>query len=176
MSEIPMIIGPVLLTGIEVPQSIESLSAYQTAVVHDFPGGYRTIRNVGAFPKPLSWHGILSGPSAFDRGAILERLAVTGQTIVLSYGPIALQGELVEFDMRPRQQFFIPYSLRFVPTLDLTGIISSPQQPPSSDSQMSQAQNNLSSQQGGTASTLPTAAGGVTPPVPNSTPGNAAGT
>ena len=159
-----MIIGPVLLTSIEVPQSIDSLAAYQTVVVHDFPGGYRTIRNIGAFPKPLSWHGILSGPSAFDRGATLERLAVTGQTIVLSYGPITLQGQVVEFEMRPRQQFFIPYTIHFIPTLDLSGIISSPQQPPSADSQISQTQNNLSSQQSGTASTLPSSAGGVTPP------------
>jgi hypothetical protein len=155
MAEMPVIVGNIVLQGFEVPETLDALGSYQKTVVHDFPGGYRTIRNLGAFIPTITWKGILSGPDALDRQTTLEYLAATGQQIMLTYATTQLLGEVVDFKARPKNQWNIPYEIIFEPIADLTGISSAPIQPPSAESQMVPMQSNLSSLSAGTASTLP---------------------
>lgn len=145
-------IDDIVLDGIEVPETIDSLGTKQAVVIKEFPGGARQIRNLGAFPLPFSFHGILSGPAAFDRKVALERKAATGQSIVLSYGPFAWLGQIVRFEAHPRHQFYCPYVLHFEPTQDLTGITQSGQQGPSPETQLAAQQATLNVlKQAGTA-------------------------
>ena len=155
-------IDEIIFEGIETPETVDTFGTKQAHVVHEFPGGLRTIRNLGALPIGMRWHGILSGPTAFDRKVELERKAATGQQVTLSYGPFAWLGEVVRFETHPRHQFYIPYVLDFEPTEDLSGVTQGQQSGPSSEAQLYGQQSALGAQQTGTAAPLPAAAGGVT--------------
>lgn len=159
-----MSIGSVVFADFEVPESLESLGTKQAHKKREFPGGTITIRNLGAFPLPLSWRGYLTGPTAFDRMAELQRLAATGQSVKLAYGRVAWQGEVIEFDARPRHEFLIPYTIHFEPTKDLSGIGTVPAGQPSPESQLSTQQGALVGQQGGGTSALDPSAGGSSTP------------
>lgn len=181
-------IDDVIFEGLEIPETIDTLGTKQAHVIHEFPGGLRTIRNLGALPIAMRWHGMLTGPDAFARKIQLERKAATGQQVTLSYGPFAWLGEVVRFEAHPRHQFYIPYVLEFEPTEDLSGVTQTGQGAPSSEGQLYDQQSSLADNQQAinvgeanspteaiqksgffgtspppTANTLPVAAGGQTP-------------
>jgi hypothetical protein len=161
MAYTPLTIGGVTFQDVEIPETLD-FGGHLVIVKHDFPGGLRTIRTLGAFPKEMTWKGHLTGPTAFQRMQQFQRMAVTGQIVTLTWGPIALQGMLIDFEAHARQQWFIPYTLHFEPTMDLTGVISQQTQAPTAETQTAQAQVSIENLQLGDSATLPTAAGGQT--------------
>jgi hypothetical protein len=166
MAAVILSLGNVLFQGIEIPETLNPLGTKQVHAIHEFPGGLKTIRNLGAFPIAFHWSGILSGATAFARKVQLERMAATGQLVVFTYGQFSLRGEVVRFEAYPRHQFYVPYTIHFEPLEDLSGITQSTSLAngtalPSPELQISTQQNALGAQQGGSATTLPAAAGGT---------------
>lgn len=118
-----VLIGDVVLSGLEVPEELPGLGGIQTTVRHPFPGGDITIQALGAFPhNPIAFSGIMTGPDAFLRAAQLYRLMAVALPTVLVWGPWAWGGMLTKFEGRAKQQFFVPYSVEFETDRDLSGI------------------------------------------------------
>src|SRR6185437_1286434 len=105
---------------LEVPEEIGNIGGDQLIAQHDFPGGQRTQQTFGAFPSEISWHGRLTGPNALDRVDQIDRMRVAAQPVNLFYGPKQWTGRIVTFEARPRHQWLIHYSIRFLPLKDLT--------------------------------------------------------
>lgn len=132
-----LILGNVVLSGFEVPSEIGDLGGRQSLVKHEFPGGLITITPLGAFPHPVSWSGILTGADAFDRSQKLDRIRAVGNEVTLSYGQFAWRGYVSAFSARPRHQWYVPYTVTFEPTLDLSGVGTVPFSPFDADTLMS---------------------------------------
>jgi hypothetical protein len=146
MAYSPLTVGGVTFQNIEIPEFLDAVGGYQSSVVHDYPGGLRTIRNLGAFPQPIEWHGILFGSNALSRTTQLERLFVTGNDVSLTYANVNLLGRVLKFRARLRHQFYVPYDILFMPKVDKAGIIASPITPTSTEVQVlntSTAMQNL---------------------------------
>lgn len=105
---------------LEVPNQFTSLGGDQAIAQHDYPGGTRTQQTFGAFPAEIQWSGILSGPTALDRVAQIDRIRVAAQVVNLYYGPKQWSGRVVTFTAAPRHQWLIHYNIRFLPLQDLT--------------------------------------------------------
>ncbi len=154
MADLSLSIGDVVLQGVEIPETLNPLGTKQSHVVHEFPGGLKTIRNLGAFPIAFTWSGIMSGPSAFDRKIAIERMAATAQLVVFTYGPFSLRGEVIRFEAHPRHQFYIPYTIHFEPLEDLSGLTQGQQSSTSPESQLATQQDTMGAQQSGAGTTM----------------------
>lgn len=120
-------IGGVTLSGLEIPQELSPVGTRQSLVKHEFPGGVITIQPLGAFPDgPITWSGILTGTDAFGRSQKLQRLAATGDTVTLSYGPFAWTGVVSMYAAKPQHQWLVPYQITFEPIEDLSGVTTVP--------------------------------------------------
>src|ERR1700685_94599 len=152
--DIPLILDTFVFQDFEIPEQFKQIGGKQAHSLREFPGGLRTIYNLGFFPLPLDWSGYFSGPNAFSRAAQLQRICVAGNLVLLSYGPWQWRGELVRFVAEPRHQFLIPYKANFEPTEDLSGIGTSPTPMPSPESQVATQMSSLNAQSNGSATTL----------------------
>jgi len=108
--------------GMEIPEEFDGLGGTQMFAGHDFPGGVRTLQQMGAFPETLKWKGTLIGGQAFARAASMDRLRINaaGTLLFLNYGPWQWQGLLIRFKGRVRHQWLIEYEAEFEPFIDLT--------------------------------------------------------
>src|ERR1700743_2653351 len=117
-------IDGVVLSGFEVPSAGDfgDIGGKQMLVKHEFPGGLITITPLGAFPHPVTWSGILTGSDAFARIQKLDRIRAVGNEVTLSYGQFAWSGYVAAFHAKPRHQWYVPYTITFEPTADLSGV------------------------------------------------------
>lgn len=122
MSVLPLVLGDVVFDALEVPEKIGPLGGKQVLVIHEYPGGVREVDAIGAFPLPVTWHGIFTGFDAFERAIQVDRMRATALDVTLTYGPTALLGKVARFEYTPAHQYFIPYVIHFEPSLDLSGI------------------------------------------------------
>jgi hypothetical protein len=132
-----LILGDVIFYSLELPEQIGPLGGTQTLVVHEFPGGAKTVDSLGAFPNTLSWKGIFTGATAFARAFQVDRMRALGLEVLLTYGPQAFVGKIDKFDYNPKHQHFIPYTVSFEPIEDLSGIGAVSLFPPSIDQALS---------------------------------------
>jgi hypothetical protein len=128
---------PTSVSALEIPKMLASLGGVQNHVVHEFPGGYKTVQAFGAFPHTLTWDGILLGGNAFARSFQLDTMRRTGTTAYLIYGPWRWEGLLTEYLADARHQNYVGYRCSFEPAVDLTA--ASQSAPPT----LSTVQNNL---------------------------------
>lgn len=117
-----LIIGGVVLSGLEIPSEIGDIGGRQAIAKHDFPGGLITITPLGAFPHPVTWSGIMTGTDAFSRTQKLDRLRALGNEVTLNYGQFAWSGVITSFAARPKHQWYVPYTITFEPIADLSGV------------------------------------------------------
>jgi hypothetical protein len=132
-----LIIGNVVLSGLEIPEEIGEIGGRQTLVKHEFPGGLITITPLGAFPHPVSWTGILTGSDAFARAQQLDRIRALGNEVTLSYGDFAWTGMVASFSAKPKHQWYVPYTIMFEPIADLSGVGTVPFAPDSAETLLS---------------------------------------
>jgi len=130
-------IGDVTFYSLELPEQIGPFGGTQTLVVHEFPGGTKTIDSLGAFPHTLTWSGIFTGPDAFARAFQLDRMRATSQVVELTYGPQAFSGKIANLKYNPKHQFFVPYTITFEAITDDSGIGAVSQSPVSADQSLS---------------------------------------
>ena len=125
MSDIPFTLGSITFRDLEVPSRLHGLGSYEAMAVHEFPGGTRTIQQLGQFPnKIVSWSGYITAVQEFSSvvqstGSRLAQMAAVFHSkneIVLNWGDVYLKGVVASFDVNPHHEHFIPYSVRFVPS------------------------------------------------------------
>ncbi len=81
----PVILGPLRLVGLEVPESFTRDGTMQP-VVHRLIGGGRVVQLMGGDPRTRKLRGILTGPGAVDRALALEALRDSGVAVALAIG------------------------------------------------------------------------------------------
>jgi hypothetical protein len=124
-------IGEVQLNGFEVPNQIANLFGVQKMAIHDFPGGQRTIQNLGAFPYPhIEWTGNLfdgnlgantaDNAQAMARAELLNNFRMQSQPITLNWGAFSLQVVVAEFEVIARMKQWLEYRIKLIPFQDNT--------------------------------------------------------
>jgi hypothetical protein len=122
MAGLFLTLGDVVFSALEIPQKFGPLGGKQVIVKHEFPGGYITEDDLGAFPLPLTWSGIMTGPYAMARVQQIDRMRAQGVDVTLAYGPFAWLGKIAEFLPEASHQWLIPYKITFEPSEDLSGV------------------------------------------------------
>lgn len=92
----PVMLGELVLTGIEVPDRLQ-VGGRQMMVVHRLPGGGRVVDTLGNDPGRLELTGKFLGPNAQARAQAIEKMRVRGTPVAFSAAGIALQVWIVRF-------------------------------------------------------------------------------
>lgn len=163
-SDLTLSIGSIQFQNFEIPSLIDAFGGIQMLAVHDFPGGRRTIQDLGAFADPITWSGhllvdALTG-TPLDRVFQIDALRVSGQVLSLIYGPFNLDVVVKSFKPRPRFKYWIPYTITIVPKFDRSQSnvgssnptnSSTPSSAPTPSSQLADLQKYLTNPPNGTA-------------------------
>ena len=94
----PVSIGPVVLTGIEVPDAFDRGATMQP-IVHRLIGGGRVVQLMGGNPRVRELRGILTGPGAIDRALTLEALRDSGAVVLLVVGAWSERAVVTALDL-----------------------------------------------------------------------------
>lgn len=132
----------------EVPSEVEALGGVQNHAIHLFPGGYKTVQALGAFPHTLVWRGTLLTGNASARSFQLDTWRRTGQTAYLTLGPWLWKGLVTSYRAPFRHQNRIDYEMSFEPTVDKT---ASPPAHPFTGSSMNSLLQTINAQGAATA-------------------------
>ena len=111
--------APLAVSLMEIPDRLRALGGVQNNAVHMFPGGYKTVQALGAFPHKLSWSGLLIGRHASARSFQLDTMRRSGVAAILQAGPWKWQGLVTSYLADFLHQNYISYSMEFEPTVDL---------------------------------------------------------
>ncbi len=120
-SNLPFSLGPITFKGVEIPANLPGLGGMQVLETHDFPGGIRTVKAFGPFPREISWKGILLGNQALPRSFAIDRVRAAGSEVVLTYGQYQYSGFVAEYIGEVKNQWYVDYTLTFMPRVDLSG-------------------------------------------------------
>jgi uncharacterized protein YaaR (DUF327 family) len=112
--------NPLVGSLLEIPASLESLGGTQSHAIHLFPGGFKTVQALGAFPHALQWEGMLLTGNASARSFQLDTWRRNGQTAYLALGPWLWKGLVTSYEAPFRHQNLIHYRMSFEPTQDLS--------------------------------------------------------
>jgi hypothetical protein len=140
-------LGQVQFAEWEVPEDIDRFCGTHKLVVHEFPGGQRTVQKMGPFPpRSIRWEGVFwegdQAGGSQDRVDQLNQMRVAGDVVELSFGAYTYDVVIHDFAVRPRSIFRQPYLIEVVPVRDNTA--SSQQQfaPPPTAATTQLAQQN----------------------------------
>ena len=108
----PLIIGPLVLQGYEVPNHI-TIGGSQAVTIHKLPGGGRIIDAMGPDDGMVAWRGLFIGPNAAQRVRSLDIMRVQGAPQVLSFGDYSFNVIIIhcEYDYQERGTI-ISYRIR----------------------------------------------------------------
>ncbi|MCE2574386.1 hypothetical protein [Komagataeibacter sp. FNDCR2] len=107
----PITIGPLTLSGLEVPQVIRDGGTQQVAV-HRLPGGNRIIDAVGNDPDRLELSGTFVGPTAITRARMLRQMRIAGLPVMFTGAGLSLTVRIVQYSYDYQQKgVVIPYRL-----------------------------------------------------------------
>lgn len=81
----PVVIGPLVLAGAEVPSVFERGETMQP-VIHRLIGGGRVVQLMGRDTRPRELRGLLLGPNAIARALALEAVHDAGEPVLLAIG------------------------------------------------------------------------------------------
>ncbi|MFT8808688.1 hypothetical protein [Gluconobacter sp.] len=96
-SSSPVILGSLVLTGIEVPDTLQ-VGGRQMLVVHRLPGGGRVVDALGNDPGRLELKGRFLGPDAQMRAQAVERMRMAGQQVAFSAAGLSVQVWIAQFE------------------------------------------------------------------------------
>ena len=152
-------LGPLSLVGMEVPELLDSLGGTQRTAVHEFPGGIKTIQTYGAFPPSVTFKGIFTGSTAFQRMVTVDRLRIAGALIPLIYAQFGYLGVITSFKATPKYQWNIPYTLTFEPQQDISNGVATIPAAVTPEVNLTNSLSNISALSSGTPFPLPTELG-----------------
>ena len=112
LDQAPVILGPVVFEGHEVPSRI-GIGGAQAVKIHRLPGGGRVIDAMGVDDSAISWRGFFTGPMASARARLVDAMRQNGQLVGLSFGDYAFNVVVVhfEYDLQDRGAL-ISYRIR----------------------------------------------------------------
>lgn len=95
----PVIIGPITLAGLEIPELFDRAASMQP-VIHRLIGGGRVVQLLGLDPKRRELRGILTGNDAVDRAILLEALRDSGAAVALTIGAWSENVVVIALDLQ----------------------------------------------------------------------------
>lgn len=107
-------LGPVILSGTEVPPGIP-FAGKQNLAVHDLYGGGRNIQSLGPVDAPISWSAMFVGSLAMKRARYINTFRLSGKPIVLSFSGVMVTCVIEEFLPVYKAINWVPYSIRLIP-------------------------------------------------------------
>ncbi len=110
MSNIALLLGPVLFQGFEVPERI-GFGGRQRMAVHDLPGGARVIDALGRDDTPVVFGGVLSGPDASLRAHEIDLLRAQGAPLPLTWDSYFYTVVIADFRATYTRANWIPYRI-----------------------------------------------------------------
>jgi len=108
-------IGTVALQAFEVPASIH-FGGSQRIAIHRLGNGQRIIDTLGHEDLDIDFSGVLSGPDAASRAAVLDDMCAAGHVVPLAWDDYYLSVIIRTFDANYSSGAWIPYSLTCVVT------------------------------------------------------------
>jgi hypothetical protein len=110
MSDIALVLGPVLFREFEVPARI-NFGGRQRVVVHALPGGARVIDVLGRDDAQISFAGIFSGVDATLRARTLNELRSAGVSMALTWDVFFYTVVIAELRADYHNGWWIPYHI-----------------------------------------------------------------
>lgn len=103
-------IGPVRLTGLELPASMP-VGGQQSLSVKQLPGGARQIDAMGPNYRELKWSGMIDSQDASQRVKLLNNICISGEQVILAWGVFSYTVIVSEFLADTKVVGLIPYSI-----------------------------------------------------------------
>ena len=111
MSDIILLLGPIVFQDFEVPSGI-TFGGAQRLAVHNLPGGGRVIDALGRDDAALSFAGVFSGSDATLRARVIDELRSAGLPLPLTWDVFFYTVIIETFEADYRAGNWIPYRLR----------------------------------------------------------------
>ena len=105
-----VVLGPVTLSGFEVPERI-AVGGKQRLSVHELPGGSRVVDVLGASDEDMKWSGVMSGPYAEERVRLLDSLRRGGRSWPLIWSGWRFTVIVKRFQAAVTAPFLAPYQI-----------------------------------------------------------------
>jgi len=125
MSDILLVLGPVVFQDFEVPAGI-NFGGRQRLATHRLPGGARVIDALGRDDAEISFAGIFSGSDATLRARVLDELRVAGSVLPLTWDVFFYTVLIGEFRADYRNGWWIPFRISCTVLQDQASAIVQP--------------------------------------------------
>lgn len=115
-----MQLGPVTLTGFEIPRTI-GFGGEQQIIVNKFVGkNKREVHLLGAQPRPIEWAGTFFYETAIPRARFFDSLRVKGDPLSFVWGEFSYVVVISKFYYDPTNIYHIPYEIALEVVQDKT--------------------------------------------------------
>lgn len=110
MSDIALILGPVVFQDFEIPACI-GFGGKQRLAIHQLVGGGRVVDALGRDDTEIVFQGVFSGADATLRARALDELRVAGQPLPLTWDVFYYSVIISRFAADYRNGWWIPFKL-----------------------------------------------------------------
>jgi hypothetical protein len=108
MSEIALILGPIVFKDFEIPARI-AIGGKQRLAVHQLVGGGRVVDALGRDDAEISFEGVFAGSDATLRARMLDELRAAGQPLSLTWDVFYYTVVVSRFAADYRSSWWIPF-------------------------------------------------------------------
>ena len=110
MSDVTLVLGPIIFQGFELPDRI-NVGGQQRLAVHRMTNGQRVVDCLGRDDSDLTFHGIFSGPHATKRARTLDVLRIAGEPLPLTWDTFFYTVVIRRFEAEYQHHSWIPYRI-----------------------------------------------------------------
>ncbi len=110
MSDITLLLGPVVFHDFEVPARI-NIGGIQRLALHRLVGGARVIDLLGRDDAEIRFEGVFSGSDATLRARTLDELRASGMTLPLTWDVFYYTVLVTQFEAEYRTSWWIPFRI-----------------------------------------------------------------
>ena len=110
LTDIPLVLGPVVFEGFELPAHIP-VGGRQRLAVHRLADGSRVVDVLGPDESDIAWAGVLSGPLAAIRAQTIDALRLAGTSLDLSFGAWFAPVVVSSFSVDANLSGWVPYRI-----------------------------------------------------------------
>jgi hypothetical protein len=105
-----LLVGPLLLQGFELPQSIQWGGAQRVAI-HRLPGGRRVLDSMGRDDREIAWNGIFTGDDGALRARLMDLMRAEGTILPLAWDTFFYSVVVSRFEASFERANWIPYRI-----------------------------------------------------------------
>jgi hypothetical protein len=110
MSDVALLLGPIVFRGFEIPSRV-NFGGRQRLALHRLPGGSRVIDALGRDDAQISFAGIFTGSEATLRARSLDEMRVAGTALPLTWDVLFYTVLISDFRADYRNGWWIPYRI-----------------------------------------------------------------